>query len=105
MGLAHALTVVPVALMLTFIHAEGTNSRNGGIRFGGVFPVFVLCFILTSVVAAVTASLNISTSMFSPLGALDGFFVILTVYTINLGAGVMGLVGANNGPLTLNFYY
>lgn len=93
--LTRTLAIIPITLVLSFYTAfkESKNGRASEKTFSlkKAFPMFVLYFLLASIVTTVVSSLGMSVELFEQLKVLSKFFIVMA----------MGAIGLNTNPIKL----
>lgn len=91
---------------------EGQGSRNFGVSgnrcglffSGKIFPVFILYFVLASVITTVAVSgFQVSVEVFHPLKELSKFFIIMAMAAIGLNTDVVKLIKQGGKPILMGF--
>ena len=93
--LTRTLAIIPVTLGLSFYKAY-QDTKNGKaeqktFQLKKAFPMFVLYFLLASIVTTVVSGLGIDTAIFEQLKTLSKFFIVMA----------MGAIGLNTNPIRL----
>lgn len=93
--LTRTLAIIPITLVLSFYTAfkESKNGRASEKTFSlkKAFPMFVLYFLLASIVTTAVSSLGMSVELFEQLKVLSKFFIVMA----------MGAIGLNTNPIKL----
>lgn len=93
--LTRTLAIIPITLVLSFYTAfkESKNGRASEKTFSlkKAFPMFVLYFLLASIVTTVVSGLGMSVELFEQLKVLSKFFIVMA----------MGAIGLNTNPIKL----
>ena len=63
--------------------------------------MFILWFIISSIITTVCISLGVEASVFSPLKDLSKFFIIMAMAAIGLGTNVVKLIKNGGKPILL----
>ena len=63
--------------------------------------MFILWFIVASIITTVCISLGVEASVFSPLKDLSKFFIIMAMAAIGLGTNVVKLIKNGGKPILL----
>ena len=63
--------------------------------------MFILWFIIASIITTVCISLGVEASVFSPLKDLSKFFIIMAMAAIGLGTNVVKLIKNGGKPILL----
>lgn len=102
--LTRTLVIIPITLVLAFYRARKAGaSSTGKINIGKIFPLFILGFILTSVITTVVTGFGVSTDVFSPFKVLSKFMIVMAMGAIGLNTNVVKLVKTGGKPLTIGF--
>ncbi|WP_431770782.1 YeiH family protein [Streptococcus gallolyticus] len=93
--LTRTLAIIPITLGLSFYKAY-QDSKNGRAKqttfqLKKAFPMFVLYFLLASIVTTIVSGLGIDTVIFDNLKTLSKFFIVMA----------MGAIGLNTNPIKL----
>ncbi|WP_423216713.1 YeiH family protein [Streptococcus equinus] len=93
--LTRTLAIIPITLVLSFYTAF-KESKNGGasektFNLKKAFPMFVLYFLLASIVTTIVSGLGMSVELFEQLKVLSKFFIVMA----------MGAIGLNTNPIKL----
>ncbi len=100
--LTRTLAIIPITLVLSFIRArkakeEGTSTS--GFSFKRAFPMFILYFVLASIITTVATNAGVASDFFSPLKELSKFFIVMAMAAIGLNSNVVKLVKTGGKPL------
>ena len=96
--LTRTLAIIPITLVLAFV-----RTRKAGSEFKKIFPMFILYFVLASVITTIATSLGVSASVFSPLKTLSKFFIVLAMCAVGLNTNIVKLIKTGGKPLALGF--
>ena len=102
--LTRTLAIIPITLVLALIQAKKkkTEDKTGNsFSLKSVFPMFILWFIISSIITTVCISLGVEASVFSPLKDLSKFFIIMAMAAIGLGTNVVKLIKNGGKPILL----
>ncbi len=102
--LTRTLAIIPITLVLALIQAKKkkTEDKTGNsFSLKSVFPMFILWFIIASIITTVCISLGVEASVFSPLKNLSKFFIIMAMAAIGLGTNVVKLIKNGGKPILL----
>ena len=105
--LTRTLAIIPITLVIGFIKAreakkEGLEGENR-FSFKRAFPMFILYFVLASVVTTVAIHFGVPTALFVPLKTLSKFFIVLAMAAIRLNTDIVKLIKTGGKPLVLGF--
>ena len=93
--LTRTLAIIPITLGLS-IYKAYQDSKNGRanqttFQLKKAFPMFILYFLLASIVTTIVSGLGIDTVIFDNLKTLSKFFIVMA----------MGAIGLNTNPIKL----
>ncbi len=100
--LTRTLAIIPITLVLALHRAkkEGAD-KAGSFSLRKSFPMFILWFVIASLVTTVALRAGVASSVFSPLKNLSKFFIIMAMGAIGLNTNVVKLVKSGGKPLAL----
>lgn len=102
--LTRTLAIIPITLVLALVRSKRTAGEAGKkVSLKSVFPMFILYFVLASVITTVAQSLGVDASMFSPLKELSKFMIVLAMAAVGLNTNPIKLVKTGGKPLLLGF--
>lgn len=99
--LTRTLAIIPITLVLALmrIRRERKNKVEGKkIDFRKIFPLFILFFILASVVTTV---FKLPASVTDPLKEASKFFIVMAMAAIGLNTNIVKLVKSGGKPIFL----
>ena len=101
--LTRTLAIIPITLVLALFRAKkaSSDSHAEGFSIRRAFPMFILYFILASVITTIAVKLGVSTSVFSPLKELSKFLIIMAMAAIGLNSNVIKLIKSGGKPIVL----
>ena len=123
--LTRTLAIIPITLVLALIQARkpassadsattdpastdpaSTSAESGATKTEGfslkrAFPMFILYFILASVLTTILSAAGISPEVFVPLKELSKFFIVMAMAAIGLNCNVIKLVKSGGKPILL----
>ncbi|MDF2612056.1 MAG: hypothetical protein K0R92_3530 [Lachnospiraceae bacterium] len=102
--LTRTLAIIPITLTLAFVRSKkGRNTDGKALNFKKIFPVFIIYFILASVITTIATNSGVSSSIFTPFKELSKFFIILAMAAIGLNTDIMKLVKNGGKPIIMGF--
>jgi uncharacterized integral membrane protein (TIGR00698 family) len=102
--LTRTLAIIPITLILAFIRSKKERNTNGKeLNYKKIFPIFIIYFILASVVTTIAINLGVSSSTFTPFKELSKFFIILAMAAIGLNTDIIKLVKNGVKPIIMGF--
>lgn len=98
--LTRTLAIIPITLVLSFFVAKKTG---GGSSFSlkRSFPMFILWFVVASIVTTVAIHFGTSLAVFDPLKAASKFLIIMAMAAIGLNTDLIKLVRTAGKPIIL----
>lgn len=107
--LTRTLAIIPITLVLALWglrEERGRASAQGGLgnfSFKRAFPLFILWFLVASVVTTVCAAAGVDSAVFAPLKELSKYFIIMAMMAIGLNTNLVKLVKSGGKPIALGF--
>ncbi len=106
--LTRTLAIIPITLALAAFRA-GKDAKDGskaegkaeGFSLKRAFPMFILYFVLASVITTICIQAGIDASIFAPLKELSKFFIIMAMAAIGLNSNIIELIRTGAKPLLL----
>lgn len=102
--LTRTLAIIPITLALAIFRAEKKEKtlEESGSNFSlkQVFPIFVLFFILASVITTV---FSLPVAVTDPLKTLSKFFIVMAMSAIGLNTLIVKLVKTGGKPIFMGF--
>ncbi len=102
--LTRTLAIIPITLVLAIVRAKKSAKDSGkaeGFSLKRAFPMFILYFVIASVITTVCIQAGIDAGFFAPLKDLSKFFIIMAMAAIGLNSNVVQLVRSGGRPLLL----
>ena len=102
--LTRTLAIIPITLMLAVARAKKSAKDSGkaeGFSLKRAFPMFILYFVIASVITTVCIQAGMDADVFAPLKDLSKFFIIMAMAAIGLNSNVVQLVKSGGRPLLL----
>ena len=100
--LTRTLAIIPITLVLAIHRArQDQNASGSGFSLKRAFPMFILYFLLASVITTVAVSLGMDAGVFSPLKELSKFCIIMAMAAIGLNSNLIKLVKSGGKPILL----
>ncbi len=102
--LTRTLAIIPITLVLSLIRAKQTKTGNGtnqGFSLKRAFPMFILYFVIASIITTVCVNMGVSTDLFSPLKELSKYMIIMAMAAIGLNSNVIKLIKTGGKPIIL----
>ena len=102
--LTRTLAIIPITLVLAVARAKKCAKDSGkaeGFSLKRAFPMFILYFVIASVITTVCIQAGMDADVFAPLKDLSKFFIIMAMAAIGLNSNVVRLVKSGGRPLLL----
>lgn len=104
--LTRTLAIIPITLILALYRTKkssGQNSSSQKVSIRKIFPMFILYFIVASVITTIAVSAGIDASVFTPLKTLSKFFIVLAMAAIGLNTNIVKLIKTGGKPIIMGF--
>lgn len=101
--LTRTLAIIPITLVLALIKARGKKEAGNSFSLKKAFPMFILYFVLASLITTIAVSAGIPADVFTPLKDLSKFFIIMAMSAIGLNTNIIKLIKTGAKPLLLGF--
>ncbi len=111
--LTRTLAIIPITLVLAFVRMrrekKAGETGTAGVSFKKIFPMFILYFVLASVVTTLVnlafsgSALETANSIFSWLKELSKFFIVLAMAAIGYNTDIVKLVKTGGKPILQGF--
>ena len=102
--LTRTLAIIPITLALAIFRAgkkeEALEESGSNFSLKQVFPMFVLFFILASVITTV---FSLSPAVTDPLKNLSKFFIVMAMAAIGLNTHIVKLIKTGAKPIFMGF--
>ena len=98
--LTRTLAIIPIVLFLSYWQSR-QQGNNQGVKLKKIFPVFILYFILASLLTTLLTSFGVSTSFFSPLKQLSIFLIIMAMSAIGLKTNLIAMIKSSGKSILL----
>ncbi len=102
--LTRTLAIIPITLVLAIVRAKKSakdSDKAEGFSLKRAFPMFILYFVIASVITTVCIQAGMDADVFAPLKDLSKFFIIMAMAAIGLNSNVVQLVKSGGRPLLL----
>lgn len=105
--LTRTLAIIPITLVLAFWHTRKLKKEqteaNSTFSLKKVFPMFIIFFVLASVITIVCTSFGVPGTFFSPFKELSKFFIVMAMSAIGLNTNIVKLVKSGGKPILMGF--
>lgn len=99
--LTRTLAIIPITLVLAAWNARKADSKSEKFSLKRAFPLFILLFVIASLITTAGSSLGVAASVFAPLKSLSKFFIVMAMAAIGLGSNMVKLIKTGAKPLVL----
>ena len=99
--LTRTLAIIPIVLFLSYYWQSRQQGNNQGVKLKKIFPVFILYFILASLLTTLLTSFGVSNSFFSPLKQLSKFLIIIAMSAIGLKTNLIAMIKSSGKSIFL----
>lgn len=111
--LTRTLAIIPITLVLAFYQMKKAKDQKtdgcADVSFKKIFPMFILYFVLASLITTVFTALFSGTvlayaeDVFSALKELSKFLIVMAMSAIGLNTNIVKLVKSGGKPIALGF--
>ncbi len=95
--LTRTLAIIPIVLGLSAIRSH--DKKNFTLK--KALPVFIIYFIIASLITTIALHFGISSNIFAPFKELSKFFIIMAMAAIGLNSNVIKLIKTGGKPIIL----
>ena len=99
--LTRTLAIIPITLVLAAWNARKADTKSEKFSLKRAFPLFILLFVIASLITTAGSSLGVAASIFAPLKSLSKFFIVMAMAAIGLGSNMVKLIKTGAKPLVL----
>ena len=102
--LTRTLAIIPITLVLAYLRAREAKkdgSSTNGFSFRRAFPMFIVFFVLASIITTLCLGLGVPSNAFNPLKELSKFFIIMAMAAIGLNSNIIRLIKSGGKPILL----
>lgn len=101
--LTRTLAIIPITLVLALVRAKREKATSNNFSFKRAFPMFILWFVVASLITTICTALGVNASVFTPLKTLSKFFIVMAMTAIGLNTDIVKLVKNGGKPIALGF--
>ena len=98
--LPRTLAIIPITLFLSYWQSR-QQGNNQGVKLKKIFPIFILYFILASLLTTFLTSFGVSNSFFAPLKQLSKFLIIMAMSAIGLKTNLIAMIKSSGKAILL----
>jgi len=99
--LTRTLAIIPITLVLGIIKSRTSYEEDMDFDLMKSFPVFIIYFIIASVVTTIALYIGIPSNIFAPLKDFSKFCIIMAMGAIGLNSNIIKLVKSGGKPIIL----
>lgn len=103
--LTRTLAIIPITLVLALWQVRcakrAGNAATNNFSLKRAFPMFILFFLLASVITTVAVALGVPEDAFAPLKTLAKFMIVMAMAAIGLNTNIVKLVKSGGKPLIM----
>ena len=99
--LTRTLAIIPITLVLAIINARKSNDNQNSFSLKRSFPMFIVFFIIASVITTIALSAGVPSHSFAPLKDLSKFCIIMAMAAIGLNSNLIKLIKSGGKPIIL----
>ncbi|MGD6729525.1 MAG: YeiH family protein [Pleomorphochaeta sp.] len=100
--LTRTLAIIPITLVLAFIQTKKTKTTEI-YNWKKIFPLFIIYFIIASLITTILTNFGVDQSVFSPFKTLSKFFIIMAMGAIGFNTNLVKLIKKGGKPIFLGF--
>jgi uncharacterized integral membrane protein (TIGR00698 family) len=101
--LTRTLAIIPITLVLALHRARREQNEDNSFSFKRAFPMFILYFVIASLITTICVHFGVDAAVFNPLKTLSKFFIVLAMSAIGLNTDIVKLVKSGGKPILLGF--
>lgn len=111
--LTRTLAIIPITLILAFYQMKVAKKNQvencGDFCFKKIFPMFILYFVVASIITTVFTALfsgtalTVAEDVFSVLKEMSKFLIVMAMSAIGLNTNIVKLVKSGGKPIALGF--
>lgn len=101
--LTRTLAIIPIVMVLGIMQGKKNKGGSQKIKIQNILPMFIIWFIVASLITTVAVHFGVATEVFAPFKALSKFFIILAMSAIGLNTDIVKLVKSSGKPLFMGF--
>lgn len=95
--LTRTLAIIPITLVLSLIRSK----KRKGFSLKRSFPMFILYFVIASIITTICIHMGISAEVFQPVKELSKFMIIMAMAAIGLNSNVIQLIKTGGKPIAV----
>ena len=95
------LAIIPITLVLGIIKSRTSYEEEVDFDLKKSFPVFIIYFIIASLITTVALNIGIPSNVFAPLKDFSKFCIIMAMGAIGLNSNIIKLIKSGGKPIIL----
>lgn len=105
--LTRTLAIIPITLVLAMYNAkkksriEDKEMNENSFSLKRAFPMFIMYFIVASIITTLYVSAGVDAKIFEPIKALSKFLIVMAMGAIGLNSNIVKLIKTGGKPLLL----
>ena len=99
--LTRTLAIIPITLVLGIIKSRTSYEEEVDFDLKKSFPVFIIYFIIASLITTVALNIGIPSNVFAPLKDFSKFCIIMAMGAIGLNSNIIKLIKSGGKPIIL----
>ena len=99
--LTRTLAIIPITLVLGIIKSRTSYEEEVDFDLKKSFPVFIIYFIIASLITTVALNIGIPSNVFAPLKGFSKFCIIMAMGAIGLNSNIIKLIKSGGKPIIL----
>ena len=99
--LTRTLAIIPITLVLGIIKSRTSYEEDMDFDLMKSFPVFIIYFIIASLITTVALNIGIPSNVFAPLKDFSKFCIIMAMGAIGLNSNIIKLIKSGGKPIIL----
>lgn len=99
--LTRTLAIIPITLVLGIIKSRTSYEEEVDFDLKKSFPVFIIYFIIASLITTVALNIGIPSNVFAPLKDFSKFCIIMAIGAIGLNSNIIKLIKSGGKPIIL----
>ena len=97
--LTRTLAIIPITLFLGFLRTRREKGNGKKIKWIEIFPMFIIYFVIASIITTVCESVGLPSTLFNPIKMLSKFFIVLAMGAIGLNTNIIKLIKTGGKPI------
>lgn len=99
--LTRTLAIIPITLVLGIIKSRTSYEEEVDFDLKKSFPVFIIYFIIASLITTIALNIGIPSNAFAPLKDFSKFCIIMAMGAIGLNSNIIKLIKSGGKPIIL----